>query len=148
MAKKDTFEKMYNLYNAIVDIDKIVNSPNEVDMNGECKLDQVLFYVRDIPKKDYPEEYTAYIISSIRASIVELYNKTLQEINKDIITGDNAPNPIISGLTKPSDSNMDIPNFLLRPTRHNIVGQPIGSAGVNKKNYVERGMVHAGAKTD
>lgn len=148
MAKKDTFEKMYTLYNAIVDIDKIVSSPNELDINGECKLDQILFYVRDIPKKDYPAEYTSYIISSIRASIVELYNKTVQEVNEDIIAGENIPNQVISGSTKPSNSNIDIPTFLSRPIRHNVTGQPLGSFGSNKKNYVERGSVYAGAKTD
>lgn len=142
MAKKDTFEKMYTLYNAIVDIDKIVNSPTEFDANGECKLDQVLFYVRDIPKKDYPPEYTLAIISSIRASIVELYNRTIQEVNQDIIPADN--NSIVAGLTKPSVPNMEIPQFVSRSNTNNQIMKPERYS----KNFIQRGTVHAGSKTD
>ena len=78
MAKKDTFEKMYDLYNAIV------NSTDDINQNGECKLDQVLFYVKDIPKSEYNPQIAAEIISSIRTAIVEIYSKTAQEINNDI----------------------------------------------------------------
>ena len=46
MAKKDTFDKMHKLYNAIKDIDRIIESPDEKDRNGDCKLDRILLYVK------------------------------------------------------------------------------------------------------
>ena len=87
MAKKDTFDNMYTLYTAINDIDKIVNDPNEIDQNDQCKLDQVLLYVKDIPKKDYNPELSATIISCIRQAIVELYEKEASTITESIAAG-------------------------------------------------------------
>ena len=117
MAKKDTFDKMYSLYNAIADIDKIVNSPNDVDQNGECKLDQVLFYVKEIPKKEYNVELSNQIISCIRSAIVEMYNKTAQEINNDISAG--AP-VVAKGSTTPKSSTIPNVNLQVNPARQSF----------------------------
>lgn len=87
MAKKDTFDNMYTLYTAIDDIDKIINDPNEINQNGECKLDQILFYVKDIPKKSYNPELSATIISCIRQAVVELYEKEAATITDCIVVG-------------------------------------------------------------
>lgn len=135
MAKKDTFDKMYDLYNAIVDIDKIVNAPDEINQNGECKLDQVLFYVRDIPKTEYDDQYSAQIIQSIRSAIVEMYSRISQEINNDISSG-----------TKPAmgcrqDPPFKFPQFTPPDPVHNF-----GLGAV--KNNRERGSVYAAGQTD
>ena len=152
MAKKDTFEKLHALYSAIVDIDRIVNSPNQFDLNGECKLDQILFYVRDIPKKDYPTECTNKIISCIRSSIVDMYGKTLEEINRDIkdindtnenITEGNEEEIISTQIPVTNPVNMKIPNFISHTSVNKMPLNGINSRG-NIKNNVERGTVHAG----
>lgn len=84
MAKKDTFDKMYDLYNAIIDIDKIINDNNIKDQNGECKLERVLFCVKDISMKDYSLDHSNAIINHIRTAVVEMYNQVLVELNSDI----------------------------------------------------------------
>lgn len=138
MAKKDTFEKMYDLYNAIVDIDKIIHSPDDINQNGECKLDQILFYVRDIPKADYNPEISSQIIQCIRSAIVEMYNKTSQEITNDISSG--ASMGCRQDIHVPPRTS--IPIFAHQPAA-DILGDT-----ARRKNSMERGSVYAGSKTD
>lgn len=132
MAKKDTFEKMYDLYNAIVDIDRIINSTDDINQNGECKLDQVLFYVKDIPKSEYNPQIAAEIINSIRTAIVEIYSKTAQEINNDIGSG-----MVSMGCRQESPIAGKIP-VMINPTQ---VQNNFGLGA--RKNNVERGMIYA-----
>lgn len=168
MAKKDTFEKMYELYNAIIDIDKIINSPKEKDQNGDTKLDQVLFCVRDIPKDEYNPEYANQIILNIRAAIVEMYNKVSSEINEDIVKGQesklgniqkstNNPNiePVKSPITRHGlgnqniNPNMNIPSFLSRydqSSKPPVIGSQViatEKSARDRINYGERGTVYA-----
>lgn len=169
MAKKDTFDKMYDLYNAIIDIDKIINCPREKDQNGDTKLDQVLFYVRDIPKDEYNPEYSNQIILYIRAAIVEMYNKVSLEINEDINIGQESKigsmkriannssiestRPSMSrfvGGTLPNTGN-SVPSFLSHYDQENNKKSIIGSQVIatersarDRINYAERGTVHAG----
>ena len=137
MAKKDTFEKMYDLYNAIVDIDRIVNASDEINQNGECKLDQVLFYVKDIPKADYDIQFSTQIIQNIRAAIVEMYSKVSQEINDDI---GNGTAPVSMGCRQ--NPPIMIPQF----TPPNKVQNNFGLGAV--KNNRERGSIYAAGQTD
>ena len=85
MTKKENFEKMYELYSAILDIDKIM-SMTDNELNGESRLEKILFYTRNIPRTDYNTVYADNIIKNIRSAIVEMYNNAFDEINKDIIT--------------------------------------------------------------
>lgn len=138
MAKKDTFEKMYDLYNAIIDIDKIISSTDDINQNGESKLDQVLFYVKDIPKADYNPQYSTQIIECIRAAIVDMYNKVAKEINDDITGGSPAP---MGCRQDPPFSR--VPQF----TKPDQVVNNFG-IGAAKNNNRERGNVYAAGQTD
>lgn len=169
MAKKDTFDKMYELYNAIIDIDRIINNPKEKDQNGDTKLDQVLFYVRDIPKDEYNPEYANQIILNIRAAIVEMYNNVLSELNEDVlktpesklgsikkIANDSTTDSVKPSVTRHglnnhnTNPNVGIPSFL---SQYDHAKKPplIGSQVIatersarDRINYAERGTVHAG----
>ena len=159
MAKKDTFDKMYELYNAIVDIDKIVNDSSEKDQNGDCKLERVLFYVKDIPKDQYPKEYSDKIINYIRSAIVSIYDQVKRELDNDIskavedkaeptVVEKKIPISIPKQIPK-SNTNLGsgvvIPSFLTQFNEQKPV-QDSRQVMINKtmKNYPERGTVHAG----
>lgn len=169
MAKKDTFDKMYELYNAIIDIDRIINDPKEKDQNGDTKLDQVLFYVRDIPKDEYNPEYANQIILNIRAAIVEMYTNVSSELNNDVVKTQESklgsiqkividPNTdsVRPSVTRHGTSNQNmnpsvgIPSFLSqydRGKKSPVIGSQVIAterSARDRINYAERGTVHAG----
>lgn len=129
MAKKDTFEKMCDLYNAIIDIDRVINSAEVVNQNAECKLDQVLFYVKDIPKADYNPEYSDTIIQCIRSAIVEIYNNISEEINAEI-----------AGVQPPMGCRQDHP--FIKDLKS---AQAVNYFGLKNVKNVERGIDDYGA---
>lgn len=84
MSKKDTFNKMYELHTAITDIDKIMSRSEELDQNGDTKLDAILVTVQNIPKKDYDKQLANNIANGIRSAILDMYNRTASELNGEI----------------------------------------------------------------
>ena len=81
MSISDDFKKMKILYEAIVDID------HAIKRNSDDVLEEILNAVKDIDKKEYPDEVINTIIDAIRCSLISLYKDQQTELNSIIGLG-------------------------------------------------------------
>jgi hypothetical protein len=78
MAISDSFLRMKTLYEAIADIDRSIAS------NNDDIIEEVLNNVKEIDKREYPEEFKNVIVGAIRSALVELYKNQQAEMNEAI----------------------------------------------------------------
>ena len=81
MAISDNFEKLKDLYTAIVDLDNILNSDTDE------KFDFAVNVVKNLNKKEFSQELQNKIILDIREAIEQIYVRDMNSVNESISLG-------------------------------------------------------------